>query len=190
MKALNKLHYNSPVILTFFFLSLGALFLGQLTQGWTTLHLFSVYRSPISPLFFVRLFGHVLGHSGYSHFFGNMVLFLVIGPPIEEKYGSRTLLAGILLTALISGLLQCLLFPGSALLGASGILFMLILLSSLAGMRSGSIPLTLILVAFIYLGQEVYSALFVQDNIAHFMHLVGGLCGTGFGFLLSSKSKL
>lgn len=182
MTFFKKIHYNSPVVLTFFFLSLSALLLDILTKGWTTVHLFSVYRSPITPLFFVRLFGHVLGHSGYAHFAGNMVLFLVVGPPLEEKYGSKALLAGILLTALVSGLLQCVLFPHTALLGASGIVFMLILLSSLAGMKAGSIPLTLILVAVIYLGQELYSGLFVQDNVAHFMHLVGGACGTGFGF--------
>lgn len=186
---MKKLHYNSPVVLTFFFLSLAALFLDWLTKGWTNRYLFSVYRAPVTPLFFVRLFGHVLGHSGYAHFSGNMVLFLVMGPPMEEKYGSRTLLTGILLTALISGVLQCFLFPGFALLGASGIVFMLILLSSLAGMKAGTVPLTLILVAAIYLGQEVYSALFVQDNVAHFMHLVGGLCGAGFGFLVFQKRK-
>ena len=182
MTFFKKIHYNSPVVLTFFFLSVSALLLDILTKGWTTVHLFSVYRSPITPLFFVRLFGHVLGHSGYAHCAGNMVLFLVVGPPLEEKYGSKALLAGILLTALVSGLLQCALFPHTALLGASGIVFMLILLSSLAGMKAGSIPLTLILVAVIYLGQELYSGLFVQDNVAHFMHLVGGACGTGFGF--------
>lgn len=182
--ALKKLHYNSPVILTFFFLSLAALVLGAATQGRSTRLLFSVYRAPVTPLFFVRLFGHVLGHSGYAHFSGNMVLFLVVGPPMEEKYGSGPLLEGILLTALISGGLQCLLFPGTAILGASGIVFMLILLSSLAGMKAGTVPLTLLLVAAIYLGQEVYSALFVQDNVAHFMHLVGGLCGAGFGLLV------
>ena len=182
MTFFKKIHYNSPVVLAFFFLSVSALLLDILTKGWTTVHLFSVYRSPITPLFFVRLFGHVLGHSGYAHFAGNMVLFLVVGPPLEEKYGSKALLAGILLTALVSGLLQCALFPHTALLGASGIVFMLILLSSLAGMKAGSIPLTLILVAVIYLGQELYSGLFVQDNVAHFMHLVGGACGTGFGF--------
>ena len=182
MTFFKKIHYNSPVVLTFFFLSVSALLLDILTKGWTTVHLFSVYRSPITPLFFVRLFGHVLGHSGYAHFAGNMVLFLVVGPPLEEKYGSKALLAGILLTALVSGLLQCALFPHTALLGASGIVFMLILLSSLAGMKAGTVPLTLILVAAIYLGQELYSGLFVQDNVAHFMHLVGGACGTGFGF--------
>ena len=129
----------------------------------------------------------VLGHAGYEHFAGNMLLFLVIGPPMEEKYGSKVLLTGILLTALISGLLQCIFFPSTALLGASGIVFMLVMLSSLAGMKEGRVPLTLILVAILYLGQEVYAALFVQDNVAHFMHLVGGACGTVFGFAAARK---
>ena len=178
-----RLQYNAPVTLSFFLLSLFVLLLDVLTSGWSTAHLFCVYRSPLNdPLFYIRLFGHVLGHAGWDHFLNNMLLFLVIGPPMEEKYGSRTLLLGILMTAAISGILQCLLFPGSALLGASGIVFMLIMLSSLAGMRNGSIPLTLILVAALYLGQQVYEILFVLDEVATFMHIVGGVCGTGFGF--------
>ena len=93
--------YNSPVILTFFLLSLGALFLGRYTGGWTTTHLFSVYRSSLKdPLFYFRLLGHVLGHGSWDHFINNMLLLLVVGPPMEEKYGSLPLLKGILLTAL------------------------------------------------------------------------------------------
>ena len=116
-----------------------------------------------------------------------MLLLLVVGPPLEEKYGSLTLLWGILLTALVSGVLQCVFFPGSALLGASGIVFMLVMLSSLAGMKSVRVPATLLLVAVLYLGQEVYSIFFVQDNVANFMHLVGGACGTAFGFAAGRK---
>ena len=113
-----ELQYNSPVILTFFLLSLLVLFLDQWTDGWTTMHLFCVYRSSLKdPLFYIRLFGHVLGHGSWDHFLNNMLLLLVIGPPMEEKYGSIPLLRGILLTALISGILQCALFPHSALLG-------------------------------------------------------------------------
>lgn len=116
-----------------------------------------------------------------------MLLFLVIAPPLEERYGSRTLLSGILMTALVSGILQCVLFPSSALLGASGIVFMLIMLSSLAGSRNGGVPITLILVGALYLSQQVYDILFVQDNVANFMHIVGGVCGTGFGFAVRRK---
>ena len=187
---MKKLQYNSPVILTLFFASLAALGLGMLTKGWTTLHLFSVYRSSMAdPLFYVRLFGHVLGHSGWQHFINNMLLLLVVGPALEEKYGSGRLLRCILATALISGVLQCLFFPGAALLGASGIVFMLILLASAANMENGRIPLTLILVAVLYLGGQVYDIVFVKDNVANFMHIVGGLCGTGFGFVLAPRRR-
>ena len=53
--------------------------------------------------------------------------------PLFKAAADPTLLSGILMTALVSGILQCVLFPCSALLGASGIVFMLIMLSSLAG---------------------------------------------------------
>ena len=183
-----KLHYNSPVILTFFFLSLGALALDALTGGWSNRALFSVYRfAPGDLLGWPRLVLHVLGHGSWSHFIGNMLLLLVVGPPMEEKYGSRLLLRGIALTALISGALQCLFFPGSALLGASGIVFMLILPASLSGMERGTVPVTLVLVAALYVGQEVHSMLFVRDNVANFMHIVGGLCGTWFGYAVRKR---
>lgn len=179
---MKKLQYNSPVILSFFFLSLAALVLGYLTKGWTTTALFSVYHSSLAnPLTYVRFLGHVLGHADGSHFMGNMLLLLVVGPPMEEKYGSIPLLKGIVLTALVTGVLQCVLFPRTGLLGASGIVFMLIMLSSLAGF-SGGIPVTMLLVAALYFGQQVYDIILVHDNVANFMHIVGGLCGTAFGY--------
>ena len=163
------------MILTFFLLSLLVLFLDDWTGGWTTMHLFCVYRSSLKdPLFYIRLFGHVLGHAGWEHFLNNMLLLLVVGPPMEEKYGSKALLGGIVFTALVTGVLQCVLFPRTGLLGASGIVFMLIMLSSLAGF-SGGIPVTMLLVAALYFGQQVYDIILVHDNVANFMHIVGGL---------------
>ena len=179
------IQYNSPVVLTFSLLSLGALLLGELTGGASTGLLFCVYRSPLTdPLTYVRLFGHVLGHAGYGHFISNIMLLLVVGPPLEEKYGSRRLLVCIAITALVSGLVQVLLFPGAALLGASGIVFMMIVLSSLAGMREGAIPLTLILVVLLYLGGEIAAALTTQDSVSQLTHVVGGLCGAVLGFAM------
>ena len=87
----------------------------------------------------------------------------------------------------LSGILQCVPFPSSALLGASGIVFMLIMLSSLAGSRNGGILITLILGGALYLSQQVYDILFAQDNIANFMHIVGGACGTVFDFAVRRK---
>lgn len=183
-----RLQYNSPVVLTFALLSLGALGLGAVTGGRATGALFCVYRAPLTdPLTYLRLFGHVLGHSGYAHYLGNMMLLLVVGPPLEEKYGSKRLLLCILITALASGLVQVILFPGTALLGASGIVFMMIVLSSLAGMREGAIPLTLILVVALYLGGEIVDAVTVRDGVSHLTHVVGGLCGAALGFGMSRR---
>ncbi|MGN1002181.1 MAG: rhomboid family intramembrane serine protease [Oscillospiraceae bacterium] len=183
-----RVQYNSPVVLTFALLSLGALILGVLTGGWTTSLLFCVYRAPLSdPLTYVRMVCHVLGHEGYAHYMGNMTLLLVVGPPLEEKYGSKKLLFCIFVTALVSGLAQFCFFPGTALLGASGIVFMMIVLSSLAGMKEGTIPLTLILVAVIYLGGEVVDAFTAQDNVSQLTHIIGGICGAALGFKMNRR---
>ena len=186
-----KISYNAPVALTFALLSLLALVANHFTNGWANATLFSVYRCSLlaDPLGFFRFFGHVLGHSGYAHYIGNMVLILVLGPNLEDRFGSWNVLWAILFTALVSGLVQFLFFPSTALLGASGIVFMMILLSSFGGVKNGTIPTTLILVAIFYLGGELWDAIFVRDNISQLTHIIGGLCGTVLGFILSSGRK-
>ncbi len=73
------------------------------------------------------------------------------------------------------------LFFNTGILGASGIVFLFIILSAFTNMKKGEIPITLILIAMIYLGKEVYAGLFVNDNVSHFGHLCGGVSGLGFG---------
>ena len=185
-----ELQYNSPVILTFFLLSMLVLLADGWTNGWSTMNLFCVYRSSWrDPLGYIRLFGHVLGHSGYSHYMNNMLLLLLVGPGLEEKYGSRNLLMTILVTALVTGLVQFIFFPGTALLGASGVVFMMIVLNSFTEMRRGGIPLTMLLVVALYLGNEVVDGLSESDNISQMTHIVGGLCGIVFGFTLARAKK-
>ena len=177
-----RLQYNSPVVLSFALLSLGALILGKLTNGATTVKFFSVYRSSLASFYtYPRFFLHVLGHSGYAHYIGNMMLILVVGPPLEEKYGSRSLLWAIAVTALVSGLVQWLFFPRTALLGASGIVFMMIVMSSLAGMKDGSVPITLLLVLVLYVGKEVVDGVVLADNVSQLTHVIGGICGAVLG---------
>lgn len=185
---MKKITYNSPVVLTFTFVSFAVLILGFATGGASNALLFSVYRAPLlDPLTFLRFFGHVLGHSGWEHYIGNISLILVIGPMLEEKYGSRSLLTGILLTAFISGLVQFIFFPGTALLGASGIVFMMIILSSLGSFTKDTIPLTLILVAVFYIGGEIINGIFFSDNISQLTHIIGGVCGGLFGYAMKKK---
>ncbi len=184
------IRFNAPVVLIFAMLSLLVLILDGISNGATTMNYFCIYHASLSdPLTYVRLFGHVLGHSDYSHYMGNMLLLLLVGPGLEEKYGSKTLLFTIAITALVTGLVQFIVFPGTALLGASGIVFMMIVLSSFTEMKKGGIPITLILVVVFYLGGEVVDGLFTADSISQLTHIIGGVCGLIFGFALSPQRR-
>lgn len=187
-KFLSKFQYNAPVILTFTLISAAALLLGYLTNGWTSMYVFSVYRSRLlDPMQYVRLVTHIFGHANYAHYIGNFTIILLIGPMLEEKYGSQDILEMIAVTAVVTGIVQVIFFPHTALLGASGIAFMLILLSSFANYRKGKIPVTLILVALIFLSGEIIDGLTKSDNISHLAHIIGGLCGTLFGWAITKE---
>jgi len=181
-----RIHYNSPVILTYTFLSLVVLIIGNATDMASTRLLFSVYKGSLKDIFFyIRLFGHVLGHVNWEHFVNNFLIILLVGPMLEMKYGSKCMLQMIVITAFATGVLNVIFFD-TALLGASGIAFMLIILSSFVNIKKGSIPLTLLLVASLYLGREIVEGITAQDNISQFAHIAGGICGGVFGFTLKS----
>lgn len=181
-----KISFNSPVILGFSGICLVALVLNFLTRGFANNLLFSVYRSSLlSPFTYFRLIGHIFGHASWSHFIGNMTLILVLGPLLEEKYGSANTACVIFFTGLITGFVHFMFFPHIQLLGASGVVFAFILLSSFTSMKEGEIPLTLILVTLIYIGGEVYDGIFVRDNISNLTHILGGGVGAGFGYMMN-----
>ena len=189
MEYLKKIKYNSPVILTFALICLIVLALGYVTGGYTTTKFFTVYRSRYTdPLFYVRLFTHILGHANFSHFFNNFLIILIVGPMLEEKYGSKMLLALIIITAFVTGVIQ-IIISNNALLGASGIAFMLIILTSFTNVEDGKIPLTMIFIAIMYLGKEIYYGIISKDNISQITHIVGGICGIIIGLLISKYYK-
>lgn len=185
-----RLSFNSPVILGFTLACFIVLILDKVTGSASTLALFSVYRSSLaSPLTYIRFFGHVLGHASWDHFFGNIMMLLVVGPLLEEKYGSANILFVILATALVTGVINFIFFPHVQLLGASGVVFAFILLASLTSIEEEKIPLTFILVALIYIGQQVYDGLFIRDNVSNLTHILGGIVGAGLGYVMN-KNKM
>ena len=190
MKRKLKVSFNSPVVLWFSIICLAALILGTVTQGASTRALFSVYRSSLAnPLTYIRFIGHVFGHADWSHFIGNIMLLLVVGPMLEEKYGSSNILFVILATALVTGIVNFIFFPHVALMGASGVVFAFILLSSFTSIREGTIPVTFILVALIYIGGEIYDGVFVKDNVSNLTHIIGGGVGSWLGYGMT-KNKM
>jgi len=184
-----KIKYNAPVILTYTFLcaavtAISLYFVYTLTVDWFMVSgkddfSFSSLRN------WITLLTHAAGHSNWSHLVGNFSIILLIGPMLEENYGSLALLFMIIITSAITGILNALFFS-TALMGASGVVFMMILLASFTNFTRGEIPLTFILVLVLYLGDQLMNSLDTQ-NISHFAHIAGGFCGSLFGFVISPK---
>lgn len=176
-----RIRFNSPVILWFTILSLIILML-------------DTYISPINNYLAITsyfdynvlsYFTHVLCHSGYDHFIGNVTFILLIGPTVENAYGSKRLLIMIIATAFVTSILNKV-FLDTGLLGASGIVYMLIILSSFSGSKKGEIPVTFILVFVLFIGKEFMNS-FENDQISQFGHIIGGIFGGLFGFLFQRK---
>lgn len=177
-----RITYNAPFVLTLTFLTVFVMFFDQFS-GETIIHSYFTlhpYFDPYDPLSYERLMFYALGHAGWAHLLSNFTYILLIGPILEEKYGTRNLFVMSLITVIVTGLLNLLLFP-NYLLGASGIVFMMILLVSFTNVKKGYIPLTFILILMMFLGTEVLEA-FQENNISEFSHIVGGIFGSIFGF--------
>jgi membrane associated rhomboid family serine protease len=179
-----RIKYNAPTVLTFTFVSAAVLILSltilpSLTEAWFVVPGKGRF-SPSRISDWVTLFTHVLGHANWGHFINNFAYILLIGPILEEFYGTFSLFLMIAITAMVTGVLNILIFP-SNLLGASGVVFMMILLASFTNFSKGEIPLTFILILVLYLGKELFNS-FTNNNISEFAHIVGGFCGSLFGF--------
>ena len=177
-----RITYNSPVILSFALLSTIVFVLDRFT-GAEIMQYFLVHDNInwANPLSIATLVTHVMGHGSMEHLLGNMTFILLLGPIVEEKYGGMMTLIMIAITALITGVLNIVFF-NSGLYGASGIVFMLILLASFTNNKEGHIPLTFILVAILFIGKEIMQSL-NADQVSQFAHIIGGVCGGAFGFV-------
>ena len=190
MVFIKKIQYNSPVVLTFALISFLATLLGHLTEDRSTFLLFCVYRSPLTnPLTYVRMFTHAAGHADFNHFLNNFLLILLLGPILEERYGTKKMVFMILITAAVTGIINMAFF-NTALLGASGVLFMFILLASFVNLKKGRVPITLILVLVIFIGREIYDGIYLNDNISQLSHIIGGFCGALLGFYMNKDILL
>lgn len=180
MKKRIIIYLNAPITIAFVCVCSIALLLQTLTNGYSTDLLFSTYSSSLlNPFTYIRLFGHVFGHADFSHLISNVMYILILGPMLEEKYHDK-LIYVILTTAIVTGIINNIFFPGTHLLGASGVVFAFILLSSVTGSNRG-VPITAIIVALLWIGGEIYDMVTLKDNISHITHIIGGITGLIIG---------
>lgn len=179
-----RITYNAPFTLTFSLICVAVFIASNLTDGWLNREICSIRggASWNEGMTYANIFAHVFGHAHVQHLSFNLALILLLGPILEEKYGPRRLLAVATITAMVTGVIMVLVFNGH-LLGASGIAFAMIILASFGSSKAGTIPLTFLCVLAIYLGHEFYDAVFKDDNVAQFAHIIGGIAGSVLGFM-------
>ena len=171
-----KIYLNAPITLGFSLICIIALLLNMVSSGKTNVLFFSTYGSSLlSPMTYIRLLGHIFGHANVDHLVSNLLYILLLGPMLEEKYGKRLIIV-ILSTAAVTGIVHNLLSPNTMLLGASGVVFAFIILASITGNEEG-IPVTLIIVALLWIGSDIYTGITTADSVSQLTHIVGGLTG-------------
>lgn len=189
-----RITYNAPATLTFALISAVILFADTILHNTLIPAFFTCPGASSEPAFspsnfldYFRLLFHIFGHSNWNHFLGNMAFILLLGPVIEERYGSGLLVLMMTITSLVTGVLNVCFSP-SQLLGSSDIAFMMILLTSFTTISKSEIPLSFILILILYIGREILGS-GKNESISTLAHIAGGICGSMFAFLATPKPK-
>ncbi|MDC7239019.1 MAG: rhomboid family intramembrane serine protease [Spirochaetales bacterium] len=182
-----RLKYNAPVSLTFglvctFILLCDQYLVPGMIQGVFTAEGALTFQLDDFPAY-IRLLTHSFGHANWEHLVQNLTYILLLGPVLEEKYGSGRVAFMMLITTVINGLLNALFFP-TELLGASGIAFMMILLTSFAGSKQKELPVSFLAILGLYLVKE-FMNIFNNDDVSQMSHIVGGVSGAIYGLFLN-----
>lgn len=187
-----RITYNAPVTLTFALISALILLIDNLCLNNNLIP--AIFTAPSNstfhfnqPLDYFRLILHIFGHSDWNHLISNMAFILLLGPMLEERYGSGILSLMMIVTSLVTGVLNAC-FSTFPMVGSSDIAFMMILLASFTSLSKNEIPLSFILILILYIGREIVTHQ-QKDNIAIIAHIAGGLCGSLFAFLATPKQK-
>jgi len=188
---LRRLSIEAPVVVGFVFLCVVLHLLNMtILPGVSKFLGIDDYFTLWSPMQYVRMITHIFGHDGIPHLRGNMTNILLVGPSAEAIFGSKEILMIMLVVALSSGVGH--IFIGRAWttqLGASGVVFALILLNSLASARSGKIPLSFVMTACLYMGGELWNLFFAGDYVSHHAHLIGGVVGSAAGYMIHERKQ-
>lgn len=188
---LRHLTINAPVILAFVTLCSLVYVVTATVGGQRVLGVHDTWNT-FRTLQYSSLLTHIFAHSGWGHLKGNVTHLLLVGPAVEHEFGSRNLILIILIVAIVSAFAHIVLGNRrSHQLGASGVVFACILLSSLVSAGNGKVPVAFVLIFMLYMGEEL--ALFFNfwnpDGVSHHAHLTGGLVGAVAGIYIHRQRR-
>lgn len=179
-----KITFNSPFVLTFALLATFVLIISISVGGPLRILTldgnfnFSAWQS------YVGLLLYPLSHASVTHLVSNFGIILLIAPLLEKKYGWSKLCLMSVLTTVIIGIAHIIL-SNQGLIGASGLVFLYIVLASLVNASGKEVPLTFILVVIMFLGQEILAS-FKPDQISQLAHIGGGIMAIVFRYIFKN----
>jgi len=136
-----------------------------------------------------RLFSHMYLHAGVLHMLFNLAALLSAGKVVEKKAGSLPYLLLYHVTAVISAVIMCLIFPDSVSVGASAGIFAMIGTVCVMKLKKDAVcNENLKKGEFIYI--MVFSVLSLLPGLESFItHLTAFVFGIIAGLLLEHKAK-
>lgn len=175
-----RITFNAPFTLMLTFVALVVLILQEFLQIRTSLTVLDGRFSFTDWTDYVSLLGYGVGHGNWTHYLGNFSIILLVGPILEKKLGTKTLVVYTAITTIVTAIFHVL-FWEHGLMGASGIAFMMIVLVSLVDRKGSEIPLTFVLIFVLFVGKEFLQA-FKPDQVSQFAHIAGGAMGVVLGY--------
>jgi len=124
-------------------------------------------------------------HGGFTHILFNMLMLFFFGPRLEERLGSRTFI-WFYLACGVGGALLSFMTPFSAIVGASGAIYGVVIGFARYWPREdiyiwGILPIQARMLAIFMVALSLFAGFTgAQDGIAHFAHLGGLLAGWVF----------
>ena len=191
-----KFVYDAPVMLSFvlavlvIFMLDTFVFKGTLAEKWLLSPTAAEGSLPFAFSDFtsiLRLFLHVLGGRDIPFLICNLIFILLLGPQMEERYGSVIIGIMIFVAALFSGVLNAC-FCKVPVSGSEPVVFMLILLCAMMHLSRSKVSASALAVIILF---AVMLVLRKNPNgtAGVLITLAGGLCGSLFAFLTSPKAR-
>lgn len=177
--------FHSYVIIGYFLICLSLFILNTITNNKVTSFLKIRRGSFFNPMNYLRLVTSSLCHSDFNHFKNNFIFILLLGPILEEKYGSFVLLEMLLITMVASSLFHLLFYDSSAI-GSSDVVYMMVMLCAVACSFDKKIPITFVFLFLFFVLGEILLMFFHKkgDKTSHDGHVVGAILGFVFGYFI------
>ena len=194
-----KVSYDAPVTLSFVIIC-AIIFLLKvlLVRSGKSAGFEKIFASPTSqggvlpfipsaPISYVRLLLYIFGSEAgcAAELFTNLILIMLLGPSMEERYCSVILGIMVFVSALFSGVLNAC-FLETSLVGCVPLVSMMIFLNAFMSFSKKKFPLSFAAVMVLFVLVQFFSGAGILRII---VCIAGGLCGSLFAFLTSPKVK-